>query len=293
MTPAEIYTVAPTMILVGATVLGLLIGSFLNVVILRLPVMMQRAWRQECTEYMADPANADVPGGDGPFNLATPASHCPGCKTPIKPWQNVPVISWLALRGKCSKCGVAISKRYPIVEAVTGLLSLLVVLHFGATAQAWMGLLLLWALVALTMIDADTYLLPDSITLPLLWLGLLANLFGLYTDITSAVIGAMAGYLSLWSVYWLFKLATGKEGMGFGDFKLLAALGAWLGWQYLPMVILLSAFVGAAIGIGGIVLMGKDKAKPIPFGPYLAIAGLVAFIWGKPLLAHYLAFMQL
>ncbi len=223
------------------------------------------------------------------FNIAYPASHCPKCKAPIKPWHNIPVISYVfLLKGKCHSCKEKISVRYPIVEFVTGLLTAFVVHRYGISLEAGLVLIFTWSLIVMTMIDADHQLLPDDITLPLLWLGLLANAAGLFTDLQGAVIGAVAGYLSLWSVYWLFKLLMKKEGMGYGDFKLLAALGAWMGWQALPLIIVLSSFVGAVIGIAGILMYGKDKNKPIPFGPYLAIAGWIAFFWGDVITAHYL-----
>ncbi len=294
MTFAEIYAAAPITVWIGVVFLGLAIGSFLNVVIYRLPVMMQNEWQRECDAYLADQGKS--PAKPAPaqekFNLAYPNSRCPNCKSAIKPWQNIPVVSYLLLKGACANCKVKISPRYPILEATTALLSALVFWHFGPTPQALLGLVFLWALISLTMIDVDHYLLPDSITLPLLWLGILVNFFGIYTTLEASVIGAMAGYLSLWSVYWAFKLLTGKEGMGFGDFKLLGALGAWMGWQYLPMIILLSSLVGAVLGIGAILFMGRDKAKPLPFGPYLAVAGFIAFIWGEVLLSRYLQLMN-
>ena len=290
---ADIYHVAPVLFYVVALAIGLLVGSFLNVVIYRLPLMMQRDWEAECEFFIKskeDPEQTAFDTRNLPenFNLAVPKSTCPGCGAPVKPWQNIPVLSFLALKGKCYSCKSKISVRYPIIEAVTGIASFLLVFHFGASPQAYFGLALLWALIALTMIDADHQLLPDDITYPLLWLGLIANLLGTYTDLQSAVIGAMAGYLSLWSVYWGFKLLTGKEGMGYGDFKLLAALGAWMGWQVLPVIILLSSLVGAILGIGAILVMGRDKAKPLPFGPYLAIAGMIAFVWGDQIIQAYL-----
>lgn len=302
---AEVYAIAPATFLAGVLILGLMVGSFLNVVIYRLPQMMHNTWRQECEEYLSaeseglsgsepDAATADKQAPQAePFNLAKPNSRCPKCNAAIKPWQNIPVISYLLLKGACAQCGAKISARYPAVELVTGLASLLLVWQLGATPEAYFGLILLWCLIALTMIDIDHQLLPDSITIPLVWLGLLVNVFGVYTSLESAVIGAMVGYLSLWSIYWAFKLATGKEGMGFGDFKLLAALGAWMGWQMLPLVVILSSFVGAFLGIGGILLLGRDKAKPMPFGPYLAIAGLVAFLWGDVLLSQHLQIAQI
>ena len=263
--------------------LGLLVGSFLNVVIHRLPKMMENEWRNQCAEL-----HGDAPVEDEPFSLIRPRSRCPSCGHPISALENIPILSWLWLRGRCSDCHAPISPRYPIVEAVTGLCSAAGAAYFG---YGWMllgALLLIWSLIALTFIDADTQLLPDSITLPLLWMGLCFNLFGVFADLSSAVLGAMVGYLSLWSVYWAFKLVTGKEGMGYGDFKLLAALGAWLGWQMLPLIILLSSLVGAAVGIVLIILARQGRHVPIPFGPYLAAAGLIALIWGKDLTQMYL-----
>lgn len=295
MTFLEIYAVAPTTVWVGVIALGLAVGSFLNVVIYRLPVMMQIEWRRECDEYLKDqgqPALKKKEKTEEKFNLAYPNSRCPNCGHAIKPWQNIPVLSYVLLKGACANCKVKISPRYPIIEASTALLGALVFWHFGADAQTLFGFVFLWCLICLTMIDVDHYLLPDSITLPLMWLGVFANLFGTYTTLDSSVIGAIAGYLSLWLVYWGFKLATGKEGMGYGDFKLLAALGAWMGWEYLPLIILLSSAVGALLGVGAIVLLGRDRAKPLPFGPYLAVAGFIAFIWGPELLEHYLQMMN-
>ena len=263
--------------------LGLLVGSFLNVVIHRLPKMMENEWRNQCAEL-----HGDAPIENEPFSLIRPRSRCPSCGHPISALENVPILSWLWLRGRCSDCQAPISPRYPLVEAVTGLCSAAAAAYFG---YGWMllgALLLIWSLIALTFIDADTQLLPDSITLPLLWMGLCFNLFGVFADLSSAVLGAMVGYLSLWSVYWAFKLVTGKEGMGYGDFKLLAALGAWLGWQMLPLIILLSSLVGAAVGIVLIILARQGRHVPIPFGPYLAAAGLIALIWGKDLTQMYL-----
>jgi len=271
--------------LFSATVLGLLVGSFLNVVIYRLPRMLEADWKVQCCELLEQAAPETKP-----FNLATPNSTCPHCGHQIRPWENIPLISYAFLRGRCSACKAAISVRYPIIELVTGVLSLFVVYQFGATGTGLAALVFTWALIALTMIDIDTQLLPDVITLPLLWLGLIVNQLGGFASLEDALWGAVAGYLSLWSIYWGFKLLTGKEGMGFGDFKLLAALGAWLGWQLLPIVVLLSSLVGAVIGIGMILVLGRDKNIPMPFGPYLAIAGWIAFIWGDTLLQSYLQF---
>ena len=273
----------PVVFAATAGLFGLIVGSFLNVVIHRLPKMMEADWQCQCAELRGE----ELPTTE-PLTLATPRSRCPHCGHGITAMENIPVISWLVLRGKCSSCKAPISIRYPLVEAATGLLSAYAAFHFGFGLQAAGAILFVWAMIALTGIDFDTQLLPDSITLPLVWLGLLFNLFGTYTSLSSAVIGAMAGYLSLWSVYWGFRLATGKEGMGFGDFKLLAAIGAWLGWQMLPVTILLSSLVGAIVGVGLIVLAKRGRNVPIPFGPYLAAAGLLALFYGKELNRTYL-----
>ena len=276
-------------ILLGISLLlfGLVIGSFLNVVIYRIPAMIERDERAYCT-HLIEGGDGDMPEQDA-FNLATPGSRCPHCGHGIRPWENIPVLSYALLRGRCSNCGTGISIRYPIIELVTGLLTLWLGLTFGAGPMLLAMLMFTWALLALTMIDIDTMLLPDNITLPLLWLGLLVNLFGMFATLQDAVIGAMAGYGVLWSVFWLFKLATGKEGMGYGDFKLLAALGAWMGWQSLPMIVLLSSFVGAVLGILMMYLQQRGKDIPMPFGPYLAIAGWIAMVWGDDLMNWYWA----
>jgi leader peptidase (prepilin peptidase)/N-methyltransferase len=264
-------------------ILGLLVGSFLNVVIHRLPKMLDNDWRCQCAELRGE----ELPAGER-LTLAYPRSRCPHCGHPISALENIPVVSWLALRRKCSACHAPISPRYPIIEAMSGVFCAFAAAHFGFGWAAAGALLLIWSLIALTFIDIDTQYLPDAITLPLLWLGLLLNTIGTYTDLQSAVVGAMAGYLALWSVYWAFKLATGKEGMGYGDFKLLAALGAWLGWQTLPLIVLLSSLVGALVGIALIVAAKHGRNVPIPFGPYLASAGLIALFWGKDLTLAYL-----
>lgn len=261
-----------------AALLGLCVGSFLNVVIHRLPKMMERQWREECAEL----SSQEAPAAER-YNLVVPRSACPACNRPIAAIENIPVLSWLLLRGKCAGCNAPISPRYPAVEVLTAALSAYIAWHFGFGIAAAGALLFTWAMIALTFIDLDTFYLPDSITLPLLWLGLLLNINGTYTPLSGAVIGAAAGYLSLWGVYWIFKWATGKEGMGYGDFKLLAAIGAWLGWQMLPLTILLSSLVGAVIGIGLIVFAGRGRSVPIPFGPYLAIAGMIALLHGPAL----------
>ena len=270
----------------AAALFGLLIGSFLNVVVYRLPVMAQR----ELDNYIAHEAGKDLPHPDR-FNLMVPRSACPHCGHQITALENIPIVSWLALRGKCSACKAPISPRYPIVEAVTGLLSAVLVWHFGS---GWLGLASLafaYFLISMTLIDYDTKTLPDDLTYPLLWLGLLVNLNGTIVPLRDAVIGAMAGYVSLWAVYWLFKLATGKEGMGYGDFKLLAALGAWMGWAMLPTIIILSSVVGAIVGISLIVFARRDRNNPIPFGPYLAAAGMIALLYGTPLTRYAQGFL--
>ncbi len=269
-----------------AGLLGLCVGSFLNVVIHRLPKMMEQEWHSQCAELRGETVSTAAF-----LTLARPRSRCPSCGQQITALENIPLVSYIFLHGKCSNCATPISPRYPAIEALTALLSAYTAWHFGPTLQTVGALLLIWALIALTVIDFDTQLLPDSITLPLLWFGLAFNLLGTYVDLPSAVVGAMVGYLSLWLVFWLFKLVTGKEGMGYGDFKLLAALGAWLGWQMLPVVVLLSSIVGAAIGIGLIVTSRHGRNTPIPFGPFLAIAGLIALFWGAQLTRAYLGLM--
>ena len=264
-------------------VFGLLVGSFLNVVIHRLPKMMEREWAAQCAEL-----RGETPAAAVRYNLVVPRSACPKCGHMITALENVPVLSWLALRGKCRECKTPISARYPFVETLTGVLSGLLAWHFGFGLALAGALVFTWAMIALTFIDLDTTLLPDDITLPLVWLGLLLNLQGTFVPLPSAVIGAVAGYLTLWSVYWGFKLLTGKEGMGYGDFKLLAAIGAFLGWKVVPLVILLSSFVGAAIGISMIVFARHKRETPIPFGPYLAIAGVIALVWGDAIVQWWM-----
>jgi leader peptidase (prepilin peptidase)/N-methyltransferase len=279
-------TLNPYFAIAIAGIVGLCVGSFLNVVIHRVPKMLERGWAEQCAELRGEAPPAAQP----PYNLVVPRSQCPSCGHRITAIENVPIASWLALGGKCSGCGKPISARYPLVEALGGLLAVAAVWRFGAPPATWQGVaacVLLWALVALTFIDFDTQLLPDNITLPLLWAGLIANMFELFVPLRTALIGAIAGYLALWIVYWLFKLIRGKEGMGYGDFKLLAALGAWMGWQMLPLIVLLSSVVGAAIGIGLIVFRGRDHNIPLAFGPYLAIAGAIALFFGQRLMKIY------
>ncbi len=273
----------PTFLQSSCALFGLLIGSFLNVVIYRLPKMMEQAWQDECLLASGKPVPTRVP-----YNLVTPGSGCPSCGHRLHPLENIPVLSFLWLSAKCKACRSPISWRYPLVELTTAGLSFAVAAQFGYSRVTLFALAFVYALIVLTLIDYDTQLLPDDITLPLLWAGLLCNLYQGFTDLPSAVIGAMAGYLVLWSIYWLFKLVTGKEGMGHGDFKLLAAIGAWFGWQLLPAVILLSSLVGSVIGIALIVLRGRDRQVAIPFGPFLAIGGIAALFYGPTLAALYL-----
>ncbi|MDX1698803.1 MAG: A24 family peptidase [Thiohalobacterales bacterium] len=273
-------------LLAATGMLGLVVGSFLNVVIYRLPLIMERTWLRELQEHRGDDTTAD--SGETAYNLITPASSCPQCGHRITALENIPVISYLFLRGRCAGCGVRIPLRYPVVETVTAVLSIIVALRFGFSVQTLAALAFTWALVPLFMIDFDHQLLPDSITLPLLWGGLLLSLPGVFTDSTSSIIGAAAGYMSLWSIYHAFRLLTGKEGMGYGDFKLLGAIGAWVGWQGLPVVVLFSSLVGAIIGIGLTLLRGRDHTQPMPFGPFLAAAGWLTLLWGGDIIAFYL-----
>lgn len=292
MQTLEILGSTPASAIITLIVLGLLIGSFLNVVILRFPIMLFRSWKRDLEEMPSSlpdhPALNDL---SKPYNLVKPDSHCPKCGAPVRAWQNIPVISWVLLRGKCASCGTRIGLRYPAVEIATALFSaaLLLVFPWGWPLAAM--LVFTWLLIAMSVIDIDHQILPDTMTLSLLWLGLLVNSQGLFTDLHSAVYGAAAGYLSLWSVFWLFKLLTGKEGMGYGDFKLLAALGAWLGVQNLLLIILLSSVVGAVVGIAGILILGRDRNLPIPFGPYLAAAGWITALWGDDISRQYLGLM--
>ncbi|GIU03273.1 type 4 prepilin-like proteins leader peptide-processing enzyme [Shewanella sp. c952] len=281
-------------------VFAAVIGSFLNVVVHRLPVMMKRDWQQECNHYLAEYKknvfeqnekllNASIDEFPEKYNLVVPGSACPKCKTNIKPMHNLPIIGWLMLRGRCAACKNPISARYPIVELITGALVAFLAWHFGPTAEFVFSTILTFTLVVLTGIDLDEMLLPDQITLPLLWLGLILNLSGTFVSMSDAIVGAAAGYLSLWSVFWAFKLLTGKEGMGYGDFKLLAVFGAWFGWQVLPLVILLSSLVGAIVGIGLIAFKKLNQGNPIPFGPYIAAAGWIAMIWGESITQWYIS----
>jgi leader peptidase (prepilin peptidase)/N-methyltransferase len=283
MTLLQSFHAYPALFVTAVTVLSLAIGSFLNVVIHRLPKMLERQWRDELAEL-----NEQEIAAAPRYNLWLPRSQCPGCGHQIAALENVPIVSYLVLRGKCAACKARISPRYPLVEALTGALSGFIAWRYGFSWQTLAALFFVWSMIALAFIDLDTFYLPDDITLPLVWAGLLANMGGVFTDLQSAVIGAVAGYLALWTVFWSYKLATGKDGMGYGDFKLLAAIGAWLGWKMLPVVILLSSFVGAIVGVSLIVFARHGRNVPIPFGPYLVLAGLIALFWGEPLLQYYL-----
>ncbi|TDI73816.1 MAG: prepilin peptidase [Betaproteobacteria bacterium] len=274
---------APILFISLCATIGLMVGSFLNVVILRLPKMMEREWHQQCAELRGETIET-LPS----LSIAKPRSACPHCQYKITALENIPILSYLVLRGRCSQCNTSISPRYPIIEALTGIISGFVAWNFGYGFLALAALIFVWAMIALAFIDLDTQLLPDDITLPLLWAGLLVNLGDGFTDIRSAIIGAVSGFLALWSVYWCFKIATGKEGMGYGDFKLLAVIGAWFGWKMLPLVILISSLVGAVVGIGLIVITKHGRNVPIPFGPYLVGGGLIALFWGNQLNHTYL-----
>jgi leader peptidase (prepilin peptidase)/N-methyltransferase len=282
----QLLETSPVFFVVVTALLGLIVGSFLNVVIHRLPIIMDRAWTRECREHLGEAIDEGV--APARFNLLRPASRCPHCHHRISALENIPVVSYVLQRGHCTACGTAISPRYPAVELATALLSVITALHFGFSIQAVMALAFTWALIPLFLIDFDHQLLPDSITLPILWAGLFLSLFDVFIDSHSSIIGATAGYLSLWSIYHLFRIVTGKEGMGYGDFKLLAAIGAWVGWQALPVVILLSSVVGACLGILLIVAKGRDHSQPMPFGPFLAAAGWLTLLWGNDIIQLYL-----
>lgn len=289
----QILQTSPAWLAGAVFLLGVVVGSFLNVVAHRLPLMMEREWRAQCRELMGNEAGIGTDDDAAPLNLVSPRSRCPHCGHAITALENIPVLSWLWLRGRCSDCGTRISARYPVVELATGVLSAVAAWHFGWGWPLAGALLFTWFLVPLTLIDLDHQLLPDSLTLPLVWTGLLASLVPVFVTPEQAIVGAAAGYLSLWLVYQLFRLVTGKEGMGFGDFKLLAACGAFMGWQMLPVVILLSSLVGAVVGIGLIALRGRDRSVPIPFGPYIAAAGWIALLWGQEIIDAYLRFAGL
>jgi leader peptidase (prepilin peptidase) / N-methyltransferase len=290
MSVVELLASSPALFIGSCLVLGLLVGSFLNVVIYRLPIILDRQWREQCAELH----NTQAPQAAEPFNLVVPRSACPSCKAPITALQNIPVLSYLVLRGRCASCGARISVRYPIIEALTGILSAAVAWKYGYGWPTAAAIVLTWFLIALTFIDVDTQLLPDSMTLPLVWIGLLMSLWGpqaggppIPVDMRSSIIGAIAGYLSLWSVYHLFRLLTGKEGMGYGDFKLFAALGAWLGWKMLLPIILFAAAVGSVVGIAMLAFRGQSRSTPIAFGPFLAAAGWLVLMFGPEIVTAY------
>lgn len=289
----EAFTLAPWLYYVTVFLVSICIGSFLNVVIYRVPKMMENEWKAECSLLLSDKLKTPYEASTKTFNLITPSSTCPHCNTQIKPWFNLPVFGWLFLRGKAACCGNKISVRYPSIELLTGLAGLVIAYYYGVAEQAALYLILTYALISLIFIDIDHMLLPDQITLPLLWMVLIASVMGLTIEPSQAIIGAAAGYLVFWSVYWVFKLLTGKEGMGYGDFKLMAVFGALLGWQYLPMIVLMSSLVGAVIGVTLLSIQGKDKATPIPFGPYIAIAGWISLIWGEQIQTAYFNFLTL
>jgi leader peptidase (prepilin peptidase) / N-methyltransferase len=284
MSLLQAFAAFPALFVAAVVIFSLAIGSFLNVVIHRLPKMLERQWRDELAELNGQEEAAPAPR----YNLVVPRSGCPACGHRISALENVPLLSYVVLGGKCSACKAAISPRYPVVEALTGALSGFIAWRYGFAWHTFATLVFVWAMIALAFIDLDTFYLPDDITLPLVWAGLLANMGGLFVDLQSAVIGAAAGYLALWLVFWGYKLATGKDGMGYGDFKLLAAIGAWLGWKMLPVVILLSSLVGAVVGISLIVFARHGRNVPIPFGPYLVLGGLIALFWGDQLMQYYL-----
>jgi leader peptidase (prepilin peptidase)/N-methyltransferase len=292
MTLFNFFSTHPAAFTAGCFIFGLLVGSFLNVVIYRLPKMMERDWKHEC-RLILDIEDHEAKNITEKFNLAFPNSSCPHCGTAIKPWQNIPVISYLILGGKCHHCKASISIRYPLIELATGIIAAVIAWKFGVSLQTLALLGFSFSLIALTMIDIDHQLLPDQITLPLMWTGLIANQWSLFCSPVDAFWGAVAGYMSLWCVFQLFKLVTGKEGMGFGDFKLLAALGAWMGWQQLPLIIILSSLVGAVLGSIMLSLAKKGRGTPIPFGPYLAIAGWIAMLWGTQITDMYFQFAGL
>ena len=285
----EFLSLDPLAFTITASVIGLLVGSFLNVVVWRLPKMLEREWRLQAHDVLDLPPEAPAPT----YNLILPHSECPDCGHRIRAWENIPLLSYLFLRGRCSNCATPISKRYPLTELACGVLSAFVAWHFGFGWQACMVLILSWGLLAMSLIDAEHQLLPDVLVLPLIWLGLIVNSFGLFVSLHDAFWGAVAGYMALWTVFWLFKLITGKDGIGYGDFKLLAMLGAWGGWQILPLTILLSSLLGAIIGVVVLRLRDAKTSTPLPFGPYLAIAGWIALLWGGQITGFYWQFVGL
>lgn len=288
----ELYQSQPLIMLLMVAIFSLMVGSFLNVIIYRLPIIMEREWKTQCQEFLGHPDTQNLPVER--YNLVVPRSRCPHCNHLISAWENIPVISYLLQKGRCQHCSKPISMRYPVIEALTAVLSVMVVNHFGLNWSSMSLLVLTWGLISLSFIDLDHHLLPDNLTLPLMWLGLLFAVFGVgVVDLKSAIVGTMIGYVSLWTIFQLFRLATGKEGMGYGDFKLLAVFGAWLGWQQLPLIILLASFVGAIVGILNILIRKKDKSQPIPFGPFLCTAGFIAMLWGDQIARNYMQLMHI
>ena len=288
MSLTEFFQTNPGFFVAFVVILGLIIGSFINVVIYRLPIMLEKQWREQCRELLGY-GEKDVTESSEPFNLIVPRSRCPHCGQLIKAFSNIPVISFLVQKGKCSECNLPISIRYPVVEILSALMAAVVAIHYGLSYETLFAIVLTWSLIILSFIDLDHQILPDDIIYPVLWLGLIVNMFGLFTDIYSSLIGSILGYTILWTVFIVFKLLTGKEGMGYGDFKLLALLGAWLGWQAIPLIILVSSLMGALIGISLILFAKRDKGIPIPFGPYLALAGWIALLWGNELNVMYIS----
>jgi leader peptidase (prepilin peptidase)/N-methyltransferase len=285
----QLMSDSPILFISTVLVVSLLVGSFLNVVIYRLPIMMEKEWQDECAQYLANQSAQQISTVEdpAPFNLVKPDSTCPQCQHKIRAWENIPLLSWLWLKGQCSQCHNPISIRYPVVELLSGLLSSIVAWHFGFGLAACAAVLATWLLIAMAFIDLDKMLLPDQLTLSLLWIGLLVSVANPFVSSQDALIGAVAGYASLWTLYWAFKLLTGKEGMGYGDFKLLAAIGAWVGWQHLPVVVLLSSLVGAIVGLALLKIQGKDKSQPIPFGPFLAASGWLTLLYADAMISQY------
>jgi len=289
MSVAMFFDIFPWMFLLSMALVGLMVGSFLNVIIYRLPIMMENDWKAQC-RIILDLSEPQEEVHKKPYNLIVPRSQCPSCNNPVAAKDNIPILSYCLLGGRCRHCKARISPRYPLIELITALVTIFIAWKYGFSLQTVLMCLFSWSLICLTMIDIDKQLLPDDITLPLLWLGLASNLLNVFTTIQSAVIGAILGYGILWLIFVVFKTLTGKEGMGYGDFKLLAMLGAWGGWQVLPFIILLSSLLGSIIGIALILFRGHQRTSPIPFGPYLAVSGWIGLIWGHEIIAYYLGF---
>lgn len=281
----------PMLFTIAAVIFGMVFGSFINVVIYRLPIMLEQQWRSQCRELLDEDSASSTEAGEEPvsFNLMSPPSSCTSCETPIKPWHNIPVIGWLMLRGRCAACGAPISMQYPLVEAIGGIMAGIVAYILGPGVEAIAAMAFSWALLTLSVIDLREQLLPDLITIPLMWVGLLLSLFGVFVEVHSALIGAISGYMSLWLIYWIFRLATGKEGLGYGDFKIFAALGAWMGWQALPVIIVMSSVVGAVLGLTLLSTGLQKRGQRMPFGPFLATAGWITLLWSDQIIHYYYA----